>query len=803
MKYSFKSYLSVSCIFPLVCFSYEMRPDTATLRHIESAGVGYDYGYTTLHTFFTQNPQEKSYVPFLDLRGHILDNGTWAANGGLGVRKIVKNRIWGINGFYDYRGTNHLNYNQVSLGFETLGSFFDARINTYIPCGKKFTDGYNSKFGYFQNNFMHIAQKHEYAMTGLDAEAGFNIGTCSAWRYYTALGPYFFHGSIGPNAWGGKVRLKASYKQYFSIELIESYDNVFHNRLQGQIYFSIPFGKKYKEKKSKKNKPNKLNCRFYDPVQRNEIIVLNKSYQYPLAKDPLTGSPYQFIFVNNLSSSKGTFESPYPSLLQAENNSHPGQVIYVFPGDGTTNNMDQGITLKNFQKLWGSSIAHPLETQSGNILIPSLSAIQPKITNITGLPATILSNNNEISGITYIQTPQQAIFGANTSAISIDNCNFPNCVTTLSSSFPVEITSLGPLKATIFNNSFTNNSNSGVHFYLGNGVSNAEITFSNNTASLNQSTTAFSTILHVNAFDVVDSCKLNVSNNIIENNNAGSILISSSGAGIIENLNAIISSNIITNNSQAITFQVNCTNLSITALDNVITQNDTNGIGILKASNAATKIPNLYGLFSGNKINQNLGPDPSGIQIDGANNKATLIVKNNELIGNRASGFAYSDVTPSNAAVDILLQNNNIEGNLLAGVNSRGGFSIDGFKNLKLIAEGNTLANNNQGSGIGGYGMSILTLPENVAVSFKNNMMTGLESFYVQYYGNNPNSCCVLYEGNTAEAPNSYYYQQNGLGTCLIAPLNYSSINTGTFSFLNTITPAPNCSGLNCNLQNN
>lgn len=53
---------------------------------------------------------------------------------------------------------------------------------------------------------------------------------------------------------------------------------------------------------------------------RKEFVALN----------PATGLPYEFIFVDNLSSSNGTIESPYPTLLQAEAASVPYNIFYVF-----------------------------------------------------------------------------------------------------------------------------------------------------------------------------------------------------------------------------------------------------------------------------------------------------------------------------------------------------------------------------------------------------------------------------------------------------------------------------------------
>ena len=102
-------------LLSLACFSQVLgkgTPCTTThdinrisIRHIESKGIGYNQGYTTLEGFFVPIPSlNTGWVPFLDLRGHLFNDGKPAANGGLGLR-YVDSRVWGGNIYYDYRKT--------------------------------------------------------------------------------------------------------------------------------------------------------------------------------------------------------------------------------------------------------------------------------------------------------------------------------------------------------------------------------------------------------------------------------------------------------------------------------------------------------------------------------------------------------------------------------------------------------------------------------------------------------------------------------------------------------------------------
>jgi|JI9StandDraft_1071089.scaffolds.fasta_scaffold10828_5 hypothetical protein len=127
-------------------------PYRVTARHIEAKGIGYKEGYTTLEGFFALANRWDDWTPFLDLRGHIFNNGRFALNAGIGARYLGDTRILGLNGYYDYRSTKRQDYNQVALGLESLGELWDFRINGYLPLGKKESSKYDLEFYQFQGN---------------------------------------------------------------------------------------------------------------------------------------------------------------------------------------------------------------------------------------------------------------------------------------------------------------------------------------------------------------------------------------------------------------------------------------------------------------------------------------------------------------------------------------------------------------------------------------------------------------------------------------------------------------------------
>ncbi len=400
-------------------------PMRLTIRHIEPKGVGYSHGYTTIDGFLSPyEPLNGKWIPFTDLRGHILNDGRFAANAGIGLRYIDsslwKNRIWGANTFYDYRKTSHRAYSQVGLGLESLGEVWDFRLNGYLPVGAKKSVYYDVGFDHFVDNFMLLKRKREFVMKGADAEVGMHVKIGRRFNdlLYFAAGPYYLTG--GKTAWGGKVRGAIDPCDYFRLEASASYDNVFKWIGQVQLSLSIPIGPKCRSGCLNHCSSSAFICkRAYQRVDRSEIIPVNHKHYESIAINPSTGLPWFFVFVDNQSSSNGTIESPYPTLFDAQTNSKPGDVIYVFEGDGTSYTLTSTFQMQNDQHLWGSGADQSLPTTWGRIRVPPLTAGYPliKLAAAQAFDIITLANRCEVSGMHLIydssNTSHRAIFGSN------------------------------------------------------------------------------------------------------------------------------------------------------------------------------------------------------------------------------------------------------------------------------------------------------------------------------------------------------------------------------------------------------
>lgn len=809
----------LALVLPLSCFAQAQETEEncpegkhhcrATLRHIESGGIGYQDGYTTFEVFLASDPSEWSVTPFLDGRGHVFDSGTWATNVGMGLRAILGTRAYGLNTYYDFRDTHKLSYNQISVGLETLGELLDFRINGYLPVGNKTTAPYNTQFVRFSGHHMIVSRKYQYALKGIDTEVGFHFGKSELFDFYAATGPYYYKGQLGPNIWGGKARIAGMFKEYVAVEVSDSYDNAFHNRFQGQVSLTMPLGPKSRVKKSKKVSSCKmadaLTSRMVQPVGRQEIIPIDSTTKQATATDPVTGAPLFFVFVNNLSSSLGTYNSPYPTLAQAQANSGPGNIIYVFPGDGTTRGMNSGISLKANQKFWGSGVSHSIQTGQGSVSIPAQSSSSPTITNTnvdTEGNAVTLATSNAVSGFRIRSPLNDAIYGTNSQSFEVSSCTIESATT-----YAVEATSLGNASVSITNNQFLNNVN-GISLTL-NGTSSvtcSDNTFDGQTSVSNVPVEIASTdnILAVyierNVFsdnttgsirfsltNVVDA-DIRVLNNEITNNGTGSqstlgssCVVISSGtndhcaialrdntfsdngsnslylhtSGSFSALEITASTNTMSNNGgSALVLATPVNVLALHATDNTITECDDNGIAVISSGTTST---------------------------------GDITINNNTItdIGNSSNGIA---INQNFTTLNLTLLDNTINRCEGTGVIS---YASTGINSFALTASGNTISNCQNLSSNAAAGLDIEQF-----ISFEgsvtNNTLLGNTgtSLVVGSTLTAPTACLFLTGNNST----NYLLTNPGDGVFNLSPCSVVSSNVGTIDTSGTITRVKSCS---------
>lgn len=158
---------------------------------------GYDSGYSQLGAFLPYFVAEDALV-FAQGGGFIGYDGRGGGNLGVGWRYFMEDldRIVGLNVFYDFDAAHVRSYNQVGIGFESLGRYFDMRLNGYIPVGQDQNVIGTTLVGpasFRDNRIMLLSVADtETAYTGFDAEIGGPVPLLGKYGVSGYAGFYFF-----------------------------------------------------------------------------------------------------------------------------------------------------------------------------------------------------------------------------------------------------------------------------------------------------------------------------------------------------------------------------------------------------------------------------------------------------------------------------------------------------------------------------------------------------------------------------------------------------------------------------------
>lgn len=258
--------------------SYRAAPvyySTIGIEYAVGKAVGIDRNYGTLGLFSAVCFCDR-WQSFVDIKEHVIENGRWATSFGGGFRYLDPEccRYWGGNLFYDYRESSLKGFHQLGIGFESLGSNLDFRVNGYFPIGDTDHSGSITVFDQYIGGYVVTSQPHTYAFTGFDAEVGSSIWQCNYFDLYLAAGPYYYFRDDYDKALGGKCRLKFQSGDYLSFELKVSNDSVFNTNVQAVFRLEVPFDLLcFKFRSICCDIPCWNRC--LDPVQRNDLIVLD------------------------------------------------------------------------------------------------------------------------------------------------------------------------------------------------------------------------------------------------------------------------------------------------------------------------------------------------------------------------------------------------------------------------------------------------------------------------------------------------------------------------------------------------
>lgn len=386
--------------------------------HHHTEGYGEEAGKTAFG--LSKTLQFDQFALFADGSYRIDDDGNSSASGGGGVRFLYADwlagseRILGANFWYDCDDQDRF-YEQLGLGLESLGDRWDFRVNANIPLGRKEFQGERT----FLTRTLRFREHHlvqdfllyrESAMHVVEAEAARRLGQRNIWAFG---GGYYLDGG-GKQAVGGKAGLRGYAAQDLALSLTISHDPVFDTT----VMFGLSWFFDLTARGRARMAPATMADRLREPVQRNDYVAVWKRWDRRTQTfTDADGHPLYFVHAdsNAAAGGDGTFETPFATLLAAQNGSSPGNYIFlhsdsVFEG--------QSITLKNSQKLLGDGVAggHQVVTsERGTVRLPSVAGDVPVIRNAPGT-AVALADHNLVSGI-RIEGGVHGIAGTNNATI--------------------------------------------------------------------------------------------------------------------------------------------------------------------------------------------------------------------------------------------------------------------------------------------------------------------------------------------------------------------------------------------------
>jgi len=228
-------------IIPEIGFCFETPEflDDVTIRgsYRGKRGLGYHSGYATFGMFYT--PDYCAWQPIVDFRAHRIDNGHFASNVGVGLRRQISDCVaYGLNTFYDYRGSHISSRHQWGFGGELFVCDLDFRLNAYLPLGPRhFTS--RRTFNY-PGNFRARSHLREFTMAHVSFEVGRRMCLFSCFNPYVALGTYYLKSRERGLAYGVNWRVATLIGDYLTVEVRGTYDHIFKNRVQGYVGMDIP-----------------------------------------------------------------------------------------------------------------------------------------------------------------------------------------------------------------------------------------------------------------------------------------------------------------------------------------------------------------------------------------------------------------------------------------------------------------------------------------------------------------------------------------------------------------------------------
>ncbi|MBD2461180.1 right-handed parallel beta-helix repeat-containing protein [Oscillatoria sp. FACHB-1407] len=364
-----------------------------------SSGGGYD-GTTRFEGFLPLFQTSGRDIAFLEGRFLLDNDANVGGNLLLGYRAYSPSARRTFGGYiaYDNRDTDENTFNQLGVGFESLGDLWDFRVNGYLPIGDRQQEVGTRQLlnTFFQERSLILQERSlfEAAVGGVDVEAGAKLaelGNDGDLRGYGGL--YWYDAPGSPSGVGWRLRLEARPTDSLNVGLGVQGDELFGTNILFRVGLTFP-GRRPRRVIAPENT---VVARLGETVERNPVIVVDtqETISDTVATNPTTGEPYVFQHVNlGRAGGNGTFENPFGTIQPAldATQSDGNAIVYVRPGSNPGN---PGFVIPDEVQVLSNAPVQRLNTREyGVVRLPlSGAGVRPRITD-----SVVMGSNTTLSG---------------------------------------------------------------------------------------------------------------------------------------------------------------------------------------------------------------------------------------------------------------------------------------------------------------------------------------------------------------------------------------------------------------------
>jgi hypothetical protein len=551
-------------------------------------GIGFQDNSFQVDMYYPWHIVPRESVLFGAIQGAATEYGRGYTNAGLGYRQYFTDydRIGGLWGWFDFDDTHQSSsgWTRFAMSFESLGKYMDVRANGYVLHNGDTRITTNNVVGtpFFELN--NIAMNHrlttETAFQGADLELGGPIPFLGRYGVYGYAGPYYIHGDTVGEAVGAKGRINVQAADNLAVNVSLQDDKIFGMSTYVNISYTLPnaIPTRWFKPRTVRERLNSMVIRqdripILDQVAHGSEVLLNPGGP-PTAgnpPNPRAGRPIFIVFVDPNKApgtGNGTAENPYGSLEQARAANSTNVDLFVIrprtDATGTNLVMQGTFGLFDYQRVWGTTVAHEINTSRGVFTEPALDSTYaaPLVSNgniTAGGSVFQLANVNEISGL-HISAMNSSgtAFGngiSNAAPIvdfNINNNQFTDYVNAvLLMNATGDGSSLGLSANQFVNNTLTGTFGTSVNgFELINGANPAAVAANNNTSTVliadNTATGNSGDAFNVTTTDPSATINVTFSNNTATGNGNAIHVVNEGGT-----INYDATGNTITGNSGA------------------------------------------------------------------------------------------------------------------------------------------------------------------------------------------------------------------------------------------------------------